>query len=56
MVNNDKLVLGTFSLLGLAVGFVIGYLTLDSVVSGVVLGVGLGLAFAAGTKAARGKK
>lgn len=56
MVNNDKLDLGAFSLLGLVVGFVIGYLTLDSVVSGVVLGVGLGLAFAAGTKATRGKK
>lgn len=55
MTNNDKLVLGTFSLLGLAVGFVIGYLVFDSVVSGVVLAVGLGLAFAAGTKAARGK-
>lgn len=56
MTSSDRLILGTFSLLGLAVGFVIGYLVFDSVVSGVVLAVGLGLAFATGTKAARGKK
>lgn len=55
MTSSDRLILGTFSLLGLVVGFVIGYLVLDSVVSGAVLAVGLGLAFAAGTKVARGK-
>ena len=56
MKNNDKLTLGTFSLLGLIVGFVIGYLILDSLVSGAILGVGLGLAFAATTKAVRDKQ
>lgn len=56
MVNNDKLILGTFSLLGLVVGFVIGYLLLDSAVSGLILGVGLSLAFAASVKATRDEK
>lgn len=46
MTSNDRLILGTFSLLGLAVGLVIGYLVFDSVVSGVVLAVGMGLTFA----------
>lgn len=56
MTNNDKLILGTFSLLGIVVGFAIGYLVLDSVVSGLILAAGLGLAFGASAKAARKNK